>query len=553
MKMIRKSLICKAAAFSLLAAIVVAVLLAGDRTPASQAASSYPFPGRAEDLNPGEYWHLGSIHAGQVKSLDLTGIRFSEQTGQWTYYKEDNVSADDDYNEDFILYNKKVHAIADGEVIACWRNAPNNIRPGDISDGGTPHPGRVSSPRTIATAGNFLVVKTSGENRTVLYAHLKPGSIPQSVCPRNQTFMDNADNKYDPVAQKYIEYPIESVLPEGNRPTIKEGQIIGRVGNVGASSGPHLHIDMSDIVGPNDEGPSLPINFDGGWVQQRTPGVNISDDDWQLLNGQELDSPPQVILPSYTSGWVELAKHGVPASDFKFTFSHIKHSGYRPVWIDGYEVNGNNFFNAIFRPADGTTWSAKFGLNSEQYQDEFDLRIPQGYRPLQVESYPDGNTVRYAVIFVQEDGPLSTAYHGVSAAQHQAAFNLLFDQGYIPRNVSVVSLGVVRYYTAYYEKVSFGSLIAHSFLTPGEYQTQSEANAAVGRDLVYVNAYNHSGGVRFSAIWKSPTPGVSISRHDKTTAGYQDEYEHWTGLGYLTRCVTGYEDNNGARFAALWR
>jgi hypothetical protein len=96
-------------------------------------------------------------------------------------------------------------------------------------------------------------------------------------------------------------------------------------------------------------------------------------------------------------------------------------------------------------------------------------------------------------------------------------------------------------------------LIANSFLTPSEYQAASEANAAVGRDLVYVNAYNHGNSVRFSAIWQAPVPGVSISRHGESSAGYQDEWEHWTGLGYLTRCVTGYEDNNAARFAGLWR
>ncbi|MEK7833097.1 MAG: M23 family metallopeptidase, partial [Acidobacteriota bacterium] len=308
MKLINKSLIFKAAAFSLLAAIVMTVLMAGKQTPASQAASSYPFPGRAEDLKPNEYWHFANIHAGGGHALDLTGIRYSNQTNQWTIYKQDGVSADDDYNTDFVIYDKPVHAIADGEVVACWRNAPNNIRPGDVDDGGTPHPGRLSDPKTIARSGNFLVVKTKGENRTVLYAHLKPGSVPPGFCPNNGAFMEDADNKYDPVAGKNIDYPIESLLPAANRPQIKAGDEIGRVGNAGASSGPHLHIDMSDIVDTNEEGPSLQIDFDGGWVQQRTPGVDVSDNNWQLLTGQNLDAPPQVILPDYTSGRPELAK-----------------------------------------------------------------------------------------------------------------------------------------------------------------------------------------------------------------------------------------------------
>lgn len=554
---IKKSLIVKAVTFSMLAAIVVTVLLTSKQTPSGQAAVSYAFPGRAEDLKPNEYWHFASIHAGGSKALDLTGIRFSEQTGQWSYYKEDGVSADDDYNTDFVIYDKPVHAIADGEVIACWRNAPENIRPGGVDDGGIPHPGRVSSPKTIARSGNFLVVKTAGENRTVLYAHLKPGSVPVGFCPNNNQFMANGDNKYDPIAQKNIDYPIESVLPAGNRPQIKKGQEIGRVGNAGASSGPHLHIDMSDIIAPNEEGSSLPIPFDGGWAQHRTPGVDVSNDDWQLLTGQELANPPQVILPDYTSGRPELARHGIPASDFQFTFSHFKHSGYRPVWIDGYEVNGQNFFNTIFRPSDGTGWAAKFGLNGGQLDDEIELRKSQGYRILQLESYPDGNVVRYAVIFVKQAGPSQPVYHGLTAAQHQVTYNQLASLGYVPCNVSVVSLAGERYHTVFYDKVAnapvFNIVAANSFLTPGEYQNMSVVYHNAGWDLVYVNAYNHSGGVRFTAIWRPNVAGTSVSRHGETSAQYQDEWEHWTGLGFLTQCVTGYEQNNATRFAGLWR
>ena len=138
MKLISKSLIGKAVTFSLLAAIVMVAMFAGAPIKTSQAASSYPFPGRAEDLKTNEYWHFADFHLGDAssKSLDLTGIRFSTETGQWTKYKEDGKNADNDYNSDFVIYDKPVHAIASGEVIACWRNAPNNIRPGDIDDGG---------------------------------------------------------------------------------------------------------------------------------------------------------------------------------------------------------------------------------------------------------------------------------------------------------------------------------------------------------------------------------------------------------------------------------
>lgn len=82
---------------------------------------------------------------------------------------------------------------------------------------------------------------------------------------------------------------------------------------------------------------------------------------------------------------------------------------------------------------------------------------------------------------------------------------------------------------------------------------ESDANAQIGRKRVYLNAYNYAGGVRFSAIWQAPVAGAYTAKHGLNGAQYQAEYEKWTGLGYLTRVVTGYEDNNVARFAGLWR
>lgn len=536
----KNSLIVKAAAFSVLAAIVITVLIAGNQTPASQAASSYPFPSRADDLAPGNYWYFADIHAGGSKALDLVGVRFDQAAQKWTRNRKGVALNEPNLeNDDLIIYDTPIRAIADGEVVACWRNAPSNPRPGESN------PGRLSTPKTIARSGNFLVVKIAG-NKTVLYAHMKPGSVPPAFCPFNAQFMQNADDKDG------SSYPVESFIPEGNRPTVKAGQVVGHVGNVGAASGPHLHIDMSDILPGDNEGPSLPINFHGAWVKSILKAEDSSSD-WVRLNGEELDTPKTAILPDYLANRDEFARHGVTASEFQFTFSRITHSGYRPVWIDGYEVNGTNYFNAIFRPTDGVASVIKWGLNADQYQDEFDLRVGQGYRPLQVESYPDGNSIRYAVIFVKQAGPNWTAYHGRTVGEHQSLFNSLKSQGYVPRNISVVSVGGQLHFTALYDKTPVTGFVAWSTLTPNEYQAQFNANTQVGRQLVYLNAYNHAGGVRFSAIWQAPVAGAYAARHDLSGAQYQNEWEKWTGLGYLTRLVTGYEDDNTAKFAGLWR
>lgn len=517
----------------ILAALSFATLMTvSPGSPKAQAAASYPFPGRAEDLQPGYYWYLQNDHGGGIQTLgyDLGAARFDPAENAWTRRRfgiTKDEYAQNKQNSSHIVYGLPVHAIADGEVMYCWRNAPENPAPGET------HP---EVGNRISNAGNFLKVKHA-DGEYVLYAHFKPGTIPANVCPFNGVLRNSS---------------ADSELPPENRPHITKGQLLGQVGNSGHSSGPHLHINLQKTL--FDEGGSenaLPMPFHDAWVKSATILAD-STTGWEMLQGEPL-TPPTLILPDYSKGFSEIARHSIKASDYQFVFDHITNSGYRPVWVDGYEVNGQNYFNAIFHPADGVPWAARHGMTSAQYQQEFDTRKAQGYRLLQVESYPDGNAIRYAAIFVKQAGPTQYAYHGRTAAEHQALFDWLKTIGYCPVNISVVSINGQLSYMALYELKNVGVFEARSFLTPGEYQTKYDDNKAAGRKLVYLNAYNHAGGVRFTAIWHSAVAGSTAAKHGLTGAEYQDQWETWTGAGYQTRLVTGYDAGTSANFAAMWR
>lgn len=500
------------------------------------AGASYPFPARAQDLKPGEYWYLKGAHDDGVQRLayDLTAVRFDSSEKVWTEVKAGKKGVrcvDAAANQDCIVYGEPVYAMADGEVVRCWRNAPENPVPGES------HPGRLSEPPTIPGGGNALWVD-HGNGVFALYAHFQPGTIPASLCP---------------IEEQFIKESADADLPAGNRPRVKKGQMIGRVGNSGSSKNPHLHVHLQKTL-PNTgaSNDALPLPFHGAWAKS-TVKLQDSPADWVRLQGQALSSPHTAVLPDYSNGFSEIARHGVPASEYQFTVNHITGSGYYPRWVDGYEIKGKNYFNAIFSPGDGTAWVARHGLSGAQYQTEFNLRIGQGYRPLQVESYSDGNAIRYAVIFVKKSGPLFNAYHGKSARQHQALFDSFIKEGFRPINISVVSINGAVSYTALYEKASIGSFEARSFLTASEYQATFDQNKKAGRQLAYLNACNHAGSVRFSAIWNSATSGAYAARHGLSSSQYHSEWQKWTKLGYLTRLVTGYDAGNGAGFAGVWR
>ena len=253
----------------------------------------------------------------------------------------------------------------------------------------------------------------------------------------------------------------------------------------------------------------------------------------------------------------EIAKHAIPENKYQDEFNMIWNSGYYPSWIDAYEVNGKIFFNAIFRPnKDGQKVKARHGLSKDQYQQQYDEWVKQKeYRLEQIDSYNDGGLLKFSVIFIKrrEQAAAQPAYHGVSPEEHQALLEKYTDQGFVPVNVSVAKIRGKRFYTAFYEKNNVGGQILKSFLTQQEYQVLFDDMSKKKWKQVYVNAYQHNGQTRFSAIWYERSGYHSYTATRKSSSSdYQQKWETNTGNGMLTCCVTGYEESGKHWFAALW-
>ncbi|MBI5806463.1 M23 family metallopeptidase [candidate division TA06 bacterium] len=128
-------------------------------------------------------------------------------------------------NKDYPGYGKNIHAVAGGKVVDCFNDIPENPRgfgsrlPKHEWDRLREKCGFVA-----ALAGNYIVLKHKG-NEYSCYAHLIPGS-----------------------------------LTVKNGQAVKQGQIIGRLGNSGNSDAPHLHFQLMN--GPSIlTGRGLPCRF----------------------------------------------------------------------------------------------------------------------------------------------------------------------------------------------------------------------------------------------------------------------------------------------------
>ena len=260
---------------------------------------------------------------------------------------------------------------------------------------------------------------------------------------------------------------------------------------------------------------------------------------------------------THSEPWAEIGKHGITESSYQEEFGMIWNSGYYPEWVDAYDVNGKTFFNTIFRyNQNNYAVEVRHDMTSTQYQQEYDNYVKgKGYRLQQLDNYLDNGKLKLAAIFIKKpNGPLQQpAYHALSPEEHQKLFEEYSGKGFVPVNVSVVSVNGKRYYSAFYEKRDVGDAVLKSFLTQDEYQDMYDDMAKKNWEQVYINAYHHESKTRFSVIWYKNSGYKSFTATRKSSsASYQKKYEQNLSQGKLTRCVTGYDEGGKHWFAAHW-
>jgi hypothetical protein len=118
-------------------------------------------------------------------------------------------------NRNYLAYGQEALAVADGIVSAVKDGIPENV----------PGPSSRAVPITMETIGGNYVILNIGGGAYAFYAHLQPGSITVKV---------------------------------GDH--VRQGQVVGLVGNSGNSTEPHLHFHLSDANSPLG-GEGIPYAF----------------------------------------------------------------------------------------------------------------------------------------------------------------------------------------------------------------------------------------------------------------------------------------------------
>jgi len=247
-----------------------------------------------------------------------------------------------------------------------------------------------------------------------------------------------------------------------------------------------------------------------------------------------------------------IAHHGLTSAQYQTQFDNHVADGYRLIDVDGYASNGQARYAAIFLKAGGSAWVARHGLSSAQYQAEFEARVKDGYRLIDVSGYAVDGQARYAAIFDKSSGPGWSARHGLTSAQYQAEFDARVKEGYRLVHVDGYAVGNEARYAAIFHKAAGPQWAARHGLTSAQYQAEFDKLVHDGFRLVHVSGYEVAGQARYAAIFQKSGGPAWVARHGMTSAQYQSEFNNLLYSGYRLVQVDGYYVGGVARYAAIW-
>ena len=316
------------------------------------------------DLAPGERVVTvvhGTAGGPQTGAKDLRILRWIADNN-WSNLKAGQT--DQGVNANYLVYGRPVYAMAAGQVIACWRNAPEN-------SGHAQRP-EVLGNKKIYLQGNHLWIKQTDGN-IALYAHAPTGGIPASLCPHNGVFLQGK------AAGGPIWTDPESVVTNGA--TVSAGQLLYHVGNSGNSSEPHLH---AQVVDPTNTW--QPMKFARGQTTSFAGNTASLNGPWARLQGKALPMATILVWPPHPVGnWTY---NGIEGTAFQRVFDHFVDSGEMADTISCH--NNGATYDSTWIPAKGS-WIAHHGMSIPDHALKNATYTAQGYKETSV--YTCGSTM----------------------------------------------------------------------------------------------------------------------------------------------------------------
>src|SRR5277367_4315215 len=139
------------------------------------------------------------------------------------------------------------------------------------------------------------------------------------------------------------------------------------------------------------------------------------------------------IQETFVHGSSIVARTRLTAEQYEHVSKDLREQGYRLTYISGYTMMNVPRFAVVWElPSQPTTSSqiVKLGMNSSEYQIQFDNIVSKGYRLVLVNGYTFNKSDLYVAVWDNSPSPPWLAKHGMTAVDLQMTFNMLVSLGY---------------------------------------------------------------------------------------------------------------------------
>lgn len=180
----------------------------------------------------------------------------------------------------------------------------------------------------------------------------------------------------------------------------------------------------------------------------------------------------------------------------------FKTKGYRPVDIECYRVGNSMRYGGIWiKNTEGYSWSSKRDMTKAQYEAYITEQKGEGRKMIDLEMYATGSGIRYAAIWVKNhDNADWKEVHGLDRDDYQAKLDDLTGKGYVVTNFDSYTDGGQRY-AFVCEKRSGIAYQVRTGRTEVEYANLWREYRDRGYRIIDFECYSTPDGMRYGGIW----------------------------------------------------
>ena len=253
--------------------------------------------------------------------------------------------------------------------------------------------------------------------------------------------------------------------------------------------------------------------------------------------------------PAFPIGFV--SRHDMDAAEYQTEFNKwtAEPYNYRLISVAGYEKNSQAHYAAIWQDQPGPGWVTHPGMTKAQFDAISANYAADNMYPVFISGFGVQGQPYYNAIWEYLPGAEIVARVGLSHAVYVTEHGSRTQQGYKLVHLWTFNAGSTEYFTAIWRKGLTANYTAITQLTSAEYQQQFNSLSGQGYQPLVMSAAYIGGAARYSGVWKQPGDGVTwFSHRDLSEMNYQAQSLNWYYQGYRPVLASVHVTGAGRRF-----